>query len=96
MAPDQFAILPIADRLNDYAEEIKAELAKFDIRGIVDDRSEGIGRKIRDTELKKIPFMLIIGDNEKEANNVSVFHRKHVIFTHFTCFCSKRTSFCQT
>ena len=72
LAPDQFAILPIADRLNDYAEEIKAELAKFDIRGIVDDRSEGIGRKIRDTELKKIPFMLIIGDNEKEANNVSV------------------------
>ena len=72
LAPDQFAILPIADRLNDYAEEIKVELAKYDIRGIVDDRSEGIGRKIRDTELKKIPFMLIIGDNEKEANNVSV------------------------
>lgn len=72
LAPDQFAILPIADRLNDYAEEIKAELAKYDIRGVVDDRSEGIGRKIRDTELKKIPFMLIIGDNEKEANNVSV------------------------
>jgi len=72
LAPDQFAILPIADRLNDYAEEIKVELAKYDIRGIVDDRSEGIGRKIRDTELKKIPFMLIVGDNEKEANNVSV------------------------
>lgn len=72
LAPDQFAILPIADRLNDYAEEIKTKLAKFDIRGVVDDRSEGIGRKIRDTELKKIPFMLIIGDNEKEANNVSV------------------------
>lgn len=72
LAPDQFAILPIADRLNDYAEDIKTELAKYDIRGIVDDRSEGIGRKIRDTELKKIPFMLIIGDNEKEANNVSV------------------------
>jgi threonyl-tRNA synthetase len=72
LAPDQFAILPIADRLNDYAEEIKTELAKYDIRGVVDDRSEGIGRKIRDTELKKIPFMLIIGDNEKEANTVSV------------------------
>ncbi|MEE9438852.1 MAG: threonine--tRNA ligase [Saprospiraceae bacterium] len=72
LAPDQFAILPIADRLNDYAHEIKKELAKYDIRGVIDERTESIGKKIRDTELKKIPFMLIIGDKEKEANTISV------------------------
>lgn len=72
LAPDQFAILPIADRLNDYSKEIEKELAKHDIRGFIDDRTESIGKKIRDTELKKVPFMLIVGDNEKEANTVSV------------------------
>jgi len=72
LAPDQFAILPIADRLNDFCKEIEKELAKYDIRGFIDDRSEKIGKKIRDTELKKVPFMLIVGDKEKEANTVSV------------------------
>jgi len=72
LTPDQFAILPIADRLNDYAKEIETALGKHDIRGIIDDRTESIGKKIRDTELKKIPFMLIIGDNEAEAKTVSV------------------------
>lgn len=72
LAPDQFAILPIADRLNDYCKEIEKELAKYDIKGFIDDRTESIGKKIRDTELKKVPFMLIIGDNEKESNTVSV------------------------
>lgn len=72
LAPDQFAILPIADRLNEYAKEIQTELAKFDIRGFIDDRTESIGKKIRDTELKKVPFMLIIGDNENESKTVSV------------------------
>jgi len=72
LAPDQFAILPIADRLNDYAKEIETALAAHDIRGFTDDRSESIGKKIRDTELKKVPFMLIIGDDEKAAATVSV------------------------
>jgi len=72
LTPDQFAILPIADRLNDYCKEIEKELSKYDIRGFIDDRTESIGKKIRDTELKKVPFMLIVGDNEKEANTVSV------------------------
>ena len=72
LAPDQFAVLPIADRLNDYGKEIENQLAKFDIRGFIDDRSEKIGKKIRDTELKKVPFMLIIGDKEKESGTVSV------------------------
>ena len=47
-------------------------MAKHDIRGFIDDRTESIGKKIRDTELKKVPFMLIVGDNEKEAKTVSV------------------------
>ena len=72
LTPEQFAILPISDRFNDYAKEVEKELAQHDIRGIIDDRSEKIGRKIRDTELKKIPFMLIIGEQEVENGKVSV------------------------
>jgi threonyl-tRNA synthetase len=72
LAPDQFMVLPVSDRFNEYALEIQAELAKFDIRGLIDDRSESIGKKIRDTELKRIPFMLIIGDKEKDTNTISV------------------------
>jgi threonyl-tRNA synthetase len=77
LAPDQFAILPVADRLNDYCEELEKELNKYDIRGFIDGRSESIGKKIRDTELKKIPFMLIIGDKEKESNTISVRRQGH-------------------
>ena len=72
LTPDQYAILPISDRFNDYAKEIEAALGAYDIRGLIDDRSEKIGRKIRDTEVKKIPFMLIIGEKEKESNTVAV------------------------
>ncbi len=72
LTPDQYALLPISDRFNDLCKEIQSTLAEHDIRGIVDDRSESIGRKIRDTELKKIPFMLIIGDKEAESGKVSV------------------------
>jgi threonyl-tRNA synthetase len=72
LTPDQYAILPISDRFNDYAKEIEKELGAYDIRGLIDDRSEKIGRKIRDTEVKKIPFMLIIGEKEKENNTVAV------------------------
>lgn len=72
LAPDQFALLPISDRLNDYCKEIEKELAKHDIRGFIDDRTESIGKKIRDTELKKVPIMLIVGDKEKESNSVAV------------------------
>ncbi|MBC7885004.1 MAG: threonine--tRNA ligase [Saprospiraceae bacterium] len=77
LTPDQFAILPISDRLIPYCEEIKAELAKHDIRGIIDERAESIGRKIRDTELMKIPIMLIIGDKELENGQVSVRRQGH-------------------
>ena len=72
LAPDQIAILPISDRFNEHCQGLEAELAKHDIRGFIDDRNETIGRKIRDTELKKVPFMLIVGDKEAESNQVAV------------------------
>jgi len=74
LTPDQFAILPISDNQLDFAKEVQQTLSLHDIRGFIDDRTESIGRKIRDTELKKIPLMLIIG--EKEAANKTVSLRK--------------------
>ncbi len=72
LAPDQYALLPISDRFIAYCEEIQAELALSDIRGYVDDRSETIGKKIRDTELKRVPLMLIVGEKEAETGTVAV------------------------
>lgn len=72
LTPEQFAILSISDKFNDYCEEVKQQLAAHDIRGYIDDRNETIGRKIRDTELKRIPIMLIVGEKEMEANAVAV------------------------
>ena len=72
LTPEQYAILPISDKYIDYAKQVQNELSLHDIRGIIDDRTESIGKKIRDTELKKIPFMLIVGDKEAEVNKVAV------------------------
>ena len=72
LTPEQFTILPISEKFNAYSEEVLTELAKHDIRGSVDDRNETIGRKIRDTELKRIPFMLIVGEKEVENGQVAV------------------------
>ncbi len=72
LTPDQFAILPISDKYLDYAKQIKDALASQEIRGYIDSRTESIGRKIRDTELKKIPIMLIVGEQEQEKNQVAV------------------------
>ncbi|MEO1625097.1 MAG: threonine--tRNA ligase [Bacteroidota bacterium] len=72
LAPEQYALLPIGERFVEYCNDLKNKLAAMDIRGYVDDRNEKIGRKIRDTELKKIPFMLIVGEKELEAGTVSV------------------------
>jgi threonyl-tRNA synthetase len=66
------AILPISEKFNEYAEQVKATLRKYEIRAIVDDRNEKIGRKIRDNELKRIPYMLIVGEKEAENGEVSV------------------------
>lgn len=77
LAPDQFALLPISDRLIPYCEEIKLALARHDIRGFIDERAESIGRKIRDTELKRVPLMLIVGDKEAEQGKISVRKQGH-------------------
>jgi threonyl-tRNA synthetase len=75
LAPDQIAVLPISERFNDYAAKVFDMLKGQDIRGVLDDRDEKIGRKIRDAETKKIPFMLIVGEREVAENKVAV--RKH-------------------
>jgi threonyl-tRNA synthetase len=75
LTTEQVAILPISDKYNEYAEKVLELLNNSDIRGFVDDRSEKIGKKIRDSELKKIPFMLIVGDKEAENEEVSVRQR---------------------
>ncbi len=72
LAPEQLAVLPISDRFNAYGQQVLNDLGPYDIRGYLDDRSEKIGRKIRDTELRKIPFMLIVGEQEQEGGTVSV------------------------
>ncbi|GAB1415077.1 threonine--tRNA ligase [Paludibacter sp.] len=72
LTPDQVVILPISEKFNDYAFEIAKKLNLNDIRVQVDDRNEKIGRKIRDNELKRIPYMLIVGEKEAENNQVSV------------------------
>ena len=76
LAPTQVKVLPIADAHVEYANKVKQELLKEGIRVEVDDREEKIGYKIREAQLSKIPYMLIVGDKEKEANAVGVRSRK--------------------
>ena len=72
LMPEQYAILPISEKYVDYSQQVLDKLAINDIRGYVDARNEKIGKKIRDTELKKIPYMLIIGEKEAEGSTVAV------------------------
>ena len=72
LTPDQVAVLPVSEKSNEYAYSIQKMLEQHDVRAIVDDRNEKIGRKIRDNELKHIPFMLIVGEKEAEQHLVSV------------------------
>ena len=74
LAPEQAVVLPISEKFNDYAREVARQLNIADVRAIVDDRNEKIGKKIRDNELKRIPYLLIVG--EKEANNGEISVRK--------------------
>ena len=76
VAPVQVKVLPIADSHIEYANKVKEELQKVGIRVKVDDRQEKIGYKIREAQLSKIPYMLIVGDKEKESNSVGVRSRK--------------------
>ena len=70
--PEQFIILPLSEQFNEYAQEVLKLLKNYDIRGLVDERAEKIGRKIRDAELNKVPFMLIVGEKETKEKMVSV------------------------
>ncbi|MFD2515472.1 threonine--tRNA ligase [Pontibacter locisalis] len=75
LSPEQFAILPISEKYHDFAQEVYNRLQEEDIRGFVDNRDEKIGRKIRDAEVRKVPYMLVVGEKEQENKSVSV--RKH-------------------
>ena len=75
LTTEQFIVLPISDKFNEYAQKVSDFLNNYDIRGLVDDRNEKIGKKIRDAELAKVPFMLIVGEKEFEQNQVSVRQR---------------------
>ncbi len=72
LAPDQVAIMPISEKFNDYAYQVKEALEKQEIRAYVDDRNEKIGRKIRDNEMKKVPYMLVVGEKEMAEGKVSI------------------------
>lgn len=72
LTPEQVGILPISDKYVDYANKVQEQLKNYDIRGFIDDRNEKIGKKIRDTELKKVPYMLILGEKEEADGTVSV------------------------
>ena len=75
LSPEQVIVLGISEKYNDYAHRVSEFLKNSDIRASVDERDEKIGRKIRDAEVKKVPYMLIVGEKEAEENMVSV--RKH-------------------
>ena len=72
LTPDQVAILPISEKFNDYARQVKTYFDEQDIRSYIDDRNEKIGRKIRDNELRRTPYMLIVGEKEAAENSVSM------------------------
>jgi threonyl-tRNA synthetase len=72
LAPDQAVVLPISEKFNDYAYSVAKQLNAKDVRTIVDDRNEKIGKKIRDNELKRIPYLLIVGEKEAENEEISV------------------------
>ena len=75
LTPDQVCVMPLSEKYNEYGNNVLENLNNYDIRGLFDDRDEKIGKKIRDAELKKIPFMLIVGEKEQAEQKVSV--RKH-------------------
>jgi len=75
LTPDQAIILPISDKFQEYAKKVIHLLKNSEIRALIDERSEKAGRKIRDAEVRKIPYMLVVGEKEEASGSVSV--RKH-------------------
>ena len=72
LTPDQAVIIPVSEKYNDYAKNILKLLNNYDIRTLIDERNEKLGKKIRDNELKKIPYLLIVGEKEMEEGTVAV------------------------
>ena len=72
LTPDQVAILPISEKYNDYAKQVSKYFDSVGVRAVIDDRNEKIGRKIRDNELKRIPYMVIVGEKEAAEGLVSM------------------------
>jgi len=72
LTPEQAVIMPISEKYNDYAKKVLNSLNNSDIRAVLDDRNEKIGRKIRDNELKKTPYLIIVGEKEATEDTVSV------------------------
>lgn len=72
LSPDQVVVLPISEKFNDYARKVADYLNRYDVRAQVDDRNEKIGRKIRDNELKRIPYLVIVGEKEEAEGKVSI------------------------
>lgn len=77
LAPEQVAVLPISDKYLDYAKQVRAELKKHNIEVTIDERAEKIGKKIRDTELRRVPYMLVVGEKEAADNAVAVRKQGH-------------------
>jgi threonyl-tRNA synthetase len=75
LAPDQAAVLPLADRHAEYAREVQSALTGAGLRADLDERTESVGRKIREAELRKVPYMLVVGDREAEQRAVAL--RRH-------------------
>jgi len=75
LTPEQALILPISEKYNDYSKKVSQLLKNYDIRAAVDERDERAGKKIRDAEISKVPYMLIVGEKEEQSGTVSV--RKH-------------------
>ena len=75
LAPDQFIILPISEKYHDYAEKVSQLLKNYDICGPIDHRAETTGRKIRDAEVSKIPYIIIVGEKEEKEGVIAI--RKH-------------------
>jgi threonyl-tRNA synthetase len=72
LTPEQAIILPISEKFNDYAKKLLQLLNNYDIRTLIDERNEKVGKKIREAELKRIPFMLVVGESEENEGMVSV------------------------
>jgi threonyl-tRNA synthetase len=71
LTPEQVKILPVSEKYNDYAQSVAKSLISYDIRALVDERNEKVGKKIRDAEMEKVPYMLVVGEEEQGAATVS-------------------------